>query len=197
MKELQSIVDYTRTPDARQPNNVATAINPLFSCTPITDQEGKPDCPYYWTSTSCYHGPNNKAYRSAWYVSFGRAPSVATEGPAAGPGQARSRLVAEAGAIRYDSKAKGGQPAGPGEGGERICNHVRLVRGGAVVVATATTVVGASWRGNDIPRPRAWELHALTARSGACRSNQQSLLPPWSGRGPSGSPHLFGPLPRG
>jgi len=129
VRELQSIVDYVRLPEAAASTNVATAINPLFRCTPITNQEGNVDCPYYWTSTSCYHGPSNREYRSAWYVAFGRSQSPAgNDGP--GANRQRSRLVAEAGATRYDAKVKGGSGGGPGGGGERIDNYVRLVRGG-------------------------------------------------------------------
>jgi hypothetical protein len=58
-REMRSIVDYARIPDAATSANVATAIDPLFLCTPITNQEGNTDCPYYWTSTSCYRGPTS------------------------------------------------------------------------------------------------------------------------------------------
>jgi len=165
VREMQSIVDYARIPGAAHSTGVATAIDPLFLCTPITDQDGNTDCPYYWTSTSCYNGPTNPDYRFAWYVSFGR-PASSTDSGGPGVSRARSRLVAEAGAIRYDAKVKsgaGGGPGGPGSrpagppgsgpgagpggpgggpsgrpgggpggGGERICNYVRLVRGGNI-----------------------------------------------------------------
>ena len=141
VKEMQSIVDYGRIPDAANATNVGTAINPLFSCTPITNQEGATDCPYYWTSTSCYHGPASPEYRFAWYVSFGRAKSTtSSDGPGGGP---RGHLVAEAGAIRYDAKVKGGG-GGPGGGGERIYNYVRLVRGGNVAFAAAAGTVATT-----------------------------------------------------
>ena len=50
-KELQSIVDYTRSPDT----TASAAIDPLFTCTGITNEAGKADYPFYWTSTT--HGP--------------------------------------------------------------------------------------------------------------------------------------------
>jgi len=129
VRTLQGIVDYARIMETGKPATVATAMDPVFSSTSITDEEGNPDCPYYWSSTSCYHGPTMPEYRFAWYVSFGRAKiAPASEGP--GTNRTRSRRVAEAGATRYDAKAKAGQTAGPGSDGERIYNYARLVRGG-------------------------------------------------------------------
>jgi len=107
VKELQSIVDYSRT---ERP-----AIDPLFACTGITNEAGDPDYGYYWTSTSAYFGQNQPEYYYAWYVAFGYAVDEAgndTHG---------------AGAVRFDTKVEGG-PAG--EGGERCYNYVRVVRGG-------------------------------------------------------------------
>jgi len=138
-REMQSIVDYARITDAANPTSVTMAIHPLFRCSAITNEEGNADCPYYWTSTSCYHGPTNPEYRNAWYVSFGRSRIFPDSGP--GIGRALSRRVAEAGAIRYDAKVKGGPGGGPrggpGGGGERIYNYVRLVRGGEATTAGA------------------------------------------------------------
>jgi hypothetical protein len=44
-KELQSIVDYTRSPDSTN----SPAIDPLFNCTVITNEAGQIDYPFYWT----------------------------------------------------------------------------------------------------------------------------------------------------
>jgi len=44
-KELQSIVDYTRSPDTTS----SAAIDPLFACTGITSEAGQADYPFYWT----------------------------------------------------------------------------------------------------------------------------------------------------
>ncbi|MCX6248558.1 MAG: DUF1566 domain-containing protein [Bacteroidetes bacterium] len=69
-KELQSIVDYTRSPGSTN----SAAIDPLFNCTPIINESGRPDWPWFWTSTThrsyngtTYSGPNGI------YVCFGRA----------------------------------------------------------------------------------------------------------------------------
>ena len=51
-KELQSLVDYTRSPGATDAAQVGPAIDPLFSCTAITNEAGDADYPWYWTSTS-------------------------------------------------------------------------------------------------------------------------------------------------
>jgi hypothetical protein len=110
IKELQSIVDYTRSPYATDPANVGPAIDPLFSCTAITNDGGKADYPYYWTGTSAIRNPNG-LYFSAWYVAFGQAED--------GNGED----LHGAGAVRFDAKI-----FGSGEGEERVLNYVRLVR---------------------------------------------------------------------
>jgi len=47
-KELQSIVDYTRSPATSS----SAAINPMFNCTQITNEGGAADYPWYWSSTT-------------------------------------------------------------------------------------------------------------------------------------------------
>ena len=109
-KELQSLVDYTRSPYATNSANVGPAINALFSCTGILNDGGKADYPYYWTSTSAMSIANG-SYPSAWYVAFGRAED--------GNGED----LHGAGAVRFDKKT-----VGTGQGEERVLNFVRLVR---------------------------------------------------------------------
>lgn len=67
-KELQSIVDYTRSPDTTG----SAAIDPLFNATSITNEAGQTDYPTYWSSTT--HA-NWTATPGAFgvYVAFGRA----------------------------------------------------------------------------------------------------------------------------
>jgi hypothetical protein len=112
VKELQSIVDYTRSPSATDPAKVGPAIDPLFSCTPITNEAGNADYGYCWTNTSARFEAGG-LYYYAWYVAFGMAVN--------GEGEDYHG----AGAVRFDTKVEGG-PAG--EGDERIYNYVRLVR---------------------------------------------------------------------
>ena len=67
-KELQSIVDYTRSPAKTN----SASINPIFNCTQIKNEEGIKDYPWYWSSTTFSSGsPTNGA--SAIYICFGRA----------------------------------------------------------------------------------------------------------------------------
>ncbi len=67
-KELQSIVDYTRSPASTN----SPAINPLFSTTEINDPDGQPgQYPYFWTGTTHLDGVN--PYSGAVYIAFGKA----------------------------------------------------------------------------------------------------------------------------
>ena len=116
VKELQSIVDYDYAPDALDAAYDGPALDPMFSVSEITNEAGELDYPYYWTSTSArFQATGDFSY--AWYVAAGRAVDAAGSDSHG------------AGAVRFDVKVEGG-PAG--EGGERVYNYVRLVRGGDV-----------------------------------------------------------------
>ena len=67
-KELQSIVDYTRSPATTN----SAAINPVFNCTQITNEGGAADYPWYWSNTTFSSASTAKG-ASATYVCFGRA----------------------------------------------------------------------------------------------------------------------------
>ena len=118
VKELQSIVDYTRSPDTTK----SAAIAPIFKVTPIRNEGGKPDAPCYWSSTT--HAGAFRASAAA-YVAFGRSL-----------GWMRGRLLDVHGAGSQRSDPKAGDPSrfprGRGPQGDviRIDNHVRCVRGG-------------------------------------------------------------------
>lgn len=116
VKELQTIVDYSRSPTATNSENIGPAIDPLFSCTqlPSDVQEAgyDDDYGYYWTGTSAPF-TSGEPYYYAWYVAFGRAVN--------GEGED----FHGAGAVRFDTKDADG-PAG--EDAERYYNYVRLVR---------------------------------------------------------------------
>lgn len=66
-KELQTLVDYTRSPDT----SGSAAIDPLFSVTAIRDEGGNSNYPFYWTSTTHV----NNAGNGDWgvYIAFGEA----------------------------------------------------------------------------------------------------------------------------
>jgi len=66
-KELQSIVDYSRSPDT----TASPAIDGLFDSTSFTNEAGAKDWGYYWSNTT--HENYNGMGASAVYVSFGRA----------------------------------------------------------------------------------------------------------------------------
>ena len=66
-KEMQSLVDYTRSPDTTG----SAAIDPVFEATPVVNEEGTPDFGWYWTSTT--HAASDGSGRAAAYLAFGRA----------------------------------------------------------------------------------------------------------------------------
>jgi len=116
VKELQSIVDYTRSPSAGDAANVGPAIDTDFfeiSELPSGTTNYTTDYGYFWTSTSAFFNPESPEYYYAWYVAFGTA--VGNDGAD----------THGAGAVRFDTKYEGGAL---GEGGERYYNYVRLVR---------------------------------------------------------------------
>lgn len=127
IKELHSIVDYTRSPDTTR----SAAIDPIFSVTPVRDGLGKVNYPFYWSSTTHVRDGGNGA--TGCYVAFGRSQ-----------GWMRGRFGGEydlldvhgAGSQRSDPKAGDPSqfPRGRGPQGDVIAiyNMVRLVRGGDV-----------------------------------------------------------------
>lgn len=68
VKELHSIVDYSNSPD----HNGKPSIDiTQFTCTEIINENGQPDYPGYWTSTTIV--TTNEIGENAAYISFGRA----------------------------------------------------------------------------------------------------------------------------
>jgi len=67
VKELQSILDYSRAPDYTN----SAAIDPLFNATSITNEGGATDWGFYWASTT--HTDYLGLGKNGAYVSFGRA----------------------------------------------------------------------------------------------------------------------------
>lgn len=124
IKELQSIVDYTRSPATTN----SAAIDPVFQTTSFIAESGKKDFPCYWSGTT--HASLSRA-STACYVAFGRSF-----------GWMRNRrsggyiLMDVHGAGSQRSDPKSGDPSrfphGRGPQGDviRISNFVRCVRGG-------------------------------------------------------------------
>ncbi len=115
IKELQGIIDYTRSPSATDENNVGPAIDEIFECSFYTgnDSNYDEDYPYFWSSTSSYFSTSEPGYYYAWYVAFGCA--VDNNGDD----------FHGAGAVRFDTKDIDGPAA---EEAERYYNYVRIVR---------------------------------------------------------------------
>ena len=117
VKELQSIVDYTRSPGTTN----SAAIDPLFNSTEITNEAGQADYACYWTSTT-HSNWSAVAGGFAAYISFGRAMGYMNTW----------QDVHGAGAQRSDPKTgdPDDYPIGHGPQGDaiRIYNYVRLVR---------------------------------------------------------------------
>ena len=116
VKELQSIVDYTRSPATTG----SAAIDPVFDTTPITNEAGAEDYAFYWSGTT--HA-NAMGGQSGAYVAFGRSL-----------GYMNGSWVDVHGAGSQRSDPKAGDPAefptgfGPQGDAIRIYNYVRLVR---------------------------------------------------------------------
>ncbi len=122
VKELQGIVDYTRSPSSSN----SAAIDEVFNCSIITNEAGEDDYPWYWSSTThaAYSSDGNTNGGWGAYVAFGRCMgNMGTE---------TWTDVHGAGAQRSDPK--GGDPTdfedghGPQGDAVRILNHARLVR---------------------------------------------------------------------
>jgi hypothetical protein len=125
-KELQSIVDYTRGPDAKDAGKRGPAIDPLFEMSKLADGE----YPFFWSSTTHLDGPADRQGQAAVYVAFGRALGWMQFPP--GKGEHKLCDVHGAGAQRSDPKTGDAAdfPHGRGPQGDvvRINNYVRLVR---------------------------------------------------------------------
>ena len=109
-KELHSILDYSRSPDATN----SAAISPVFEYSVITNEAGQTDYPAYWTSTSFEPGGD------AVIIFFGRAMGYIN---------GNFMDVHGAGCQRTDPKQ--GTPSygfGPQGDVRRVYNYVRLVR---------------------------------------------------------------------
>lgn len=131
-KELQSIVDYSRSPGITQ----SAAIDPIFDSTAITNEDGQQDWPWYWTSTT--HQSVRGKGRSAVYLAFGRATGWFKLPGATcyslfdvhGAGSQRSDPKTRAGVKKIGRACNGAIAYGFGPQGDvlRSNNYIRLVR---------------------------------------------------------------------
>jgi hypothetical protein len=134
-KELQSIVEYNRAPDAADETSRGPALAPIFQ---TSDPES-----YFWTGTTHLEGRPGTAGGQAVYICFGKG--MGHMGPP-GAGEKIRMNVHGAGAQRSDPKSGDPTqfPQGRGPQGDdvRIYNYVRCVRGGEA--AKQDTAVSAS-----------------------------------------------------
>ena len=120
VKELQSILDYSKSPNAIDSDDLGPAIDvDFFNITALASGTTAydPDYGYFCTSTSAYQNARSPGYYYAWYVAFGTAVDPAGDD------------THGAGGVRFDTKVEDGPD---GEDAARIFNYVRLVRGGDV-----------------------------------------------------------------
>ncbi len=132
-KELQSIVDYTRAPDATDPSRRGPAIDPIFD---VTETES-----WFWTSTTHLEGPGDSA---GVYIAFGMATGFMTDR------MDDKVLLNVHGAGAQRSDPKGGNPdkwsGGLGPQGDviRINNYVRCVRGRSGIPTKISTTTSST-----------------------------------------------------
>jgi arylsulfatase A-like enzyme len=139
-KELQSIIDYTRSPDTTD----SAAIDPIFEATAIVNEGGEKDFAHYWTSSTHI---GSKSTDTAVYFAFGRALGFMKDRRT---GETTLMDVHGAGAQRSDPKTGDAAkfPKGRGPQGDviRIQNMVRLVRGGNAEPVEAPVVTKTKQR---------------------------------------------------
>jgi len=158
-KELQSIVDYSRSTTTTN----SPAIAPIFNVTAITDEAGQTDYPFYWSSTT--HADSSGRGAFAAYISFGRALGYMNAWVD----------VHGAGAQRSDPKTGNAAeyPQGHGPQGDavRIQNYVRCATGGAAYVESGLSAE---------TRPE------MQIQSTGIEQNQSGNLPTNGGQQPGG-----------
>ena len=122
IKELQSIIDYSRCPQTTN----SPAIDPMFNCSTITDEGGGTNYPFYWSGTTHANMVNGG---NAAYIAFGEALGFMQD-----PFTGDYNLMDVHGAGTQRSDPKEGDPNdfpyGHGPQGDviRIYDYVRLVR---------------------------------------------------------------------
>lgn len=118
VKELQSIIDYTRSPDTTG----SAAIDAAFKATAIVNENGQTDYPFYWSSTT-HANWSDRSGGSGAYLALGRSLGYMDGGWID---------IHGAGSQRSDPKEgdPDDYPTGNGPQGDaiRIYNFVRLVR---------------------------------------------------------------------
>jgi|GEM_PF-227989 len=143
-KELQSILDYTRSPQT----SGSAAIDPVFNISQIIDEGGGVNYPFFWTGTT--HANSEGGGNFGVYLCFGEALGWMEMPPNSGNYSLLD--VHGAGAQRSDPKSGDPNewPNGNGPQGDvvRIYNYVRLVRNIETTTgATQTIQLLDGWSG--------------------------------------------------
>lgn len=167
IKELQSIVDYTRAPDVTK----SPAIDPVFTCTAIKNEHGDADWGYYWSGTT-HAGMHGAA--DANYIAFGRAAGwLSPRGPG---GPNRDQLpVSEGSCLFTDVHGAGAQRCAPKEGDASAFPHGHGPQGDVVRIENFVRLVRS-----DLARPveRAGGTTAARSAPVARAISQRPGLPP-------------------
>jgi hypothetical protein len=119
VKELQSLLDYTKSPDTTD----SPAIDDMFYCTPIINAFGEDDYGFYWSSTSHIDGINQ--YGAGAYVVFGKGMGVFNSQVIDAHGAGSQRSDPKTGEREDYPRANLNAPQGDEQ---RVFNMVRLVR---------------------------------------------------------------------
>ena len=130
-KELQSILDYTRSPATTG----SAAIDPVFTCTSISNEGNGTDYPWYWSGTTHARFDGNGS--AGAYVCFGRGMGYMNSAWQDMHGAGCQRSDPKAGSLSgYTYVPYGYYMSGAPQGDAiRIFNYVRCVRAGATAPA--------------------------------------------------------------
>lgn len=117
-------MDYSRSPDTSS----AAAIDPIFSCTTISNEANQVDYPWYWSGTT--HARANNSGAAGAYVCFGRALGYMSSAWVDVHGAGCQRSDPKGGSLtNYTYVPFGYYNSGSPQGDAvRMDNYVRLVR---------------------------------------------------------------------
>jgi hypothetical protein len=164
VKELQSMVDYTRSPDTSK----TPAIDPVFTCTAISNENRQLDYPFYWSGTT--HG-GFLGGSAAMYVAFGRAAGwMSPRGIAGGPPDRRG------------PGAGAGRPPGPGGPGMGFGPPPGFGPGPGPEDLSPRERIGAAT--NSAAEYHYVDVHGAGAQRSDPKSGDPAMFP--HGRGPQG-----------
>jgi len=175
IKELQSLLDYTRSPDTTS----SAAIDPAFTATAITNEACATDYPFYWASTTHADWQGNGS--SGDYMAFGRALGYMNGSWVDAHGAGAQRSDPKSGALSSYTAQDCGyyNSIAPQGDNVRIQNYIRPVRGGngylladfayapTTIYAGAPVSLSATASGSLSPYVYEWSFDDATTDTGA------------------------------